>query len=55
LFEFVPSAHAVWIGLVIAGVMVIDYVPDKNYLVTVVSFVGFQTKVEIPVEFKGAV
>jgi len=55
LLEFVPSAHAVWIGLVIAGVMVIDDVPDKDYLITVVRFIGFQTKVEIPVEFKGAV
>ena len=53
LFEFVPSAHAVWIGLVIAGVMVIDYVPDKNYLVTVVSFVGFQQKSRYPSSSKG--
>ena len=54
LFEFVPSAHAVWIGLVIAGIMVIYYVPNKNYLIAIVSFIYVRTEIEIPVEFKGA-
>jgi hypothetical protein len=54
LLEFISPAHPVGVGLVVTGIMVIYYVPDKNYLITIVSFIYVQTEIEIPVEFKGA-
>lgn len=54
LCEFIRSAHAIRIRFVIAGVVVIDYVANEDDLITVVTFVGVNAKLEITVQLERA-
>jgi len=54
LCEFIGSAHAVGVGLVIARIVVVYYITNENDLITKVTFIGIYAELQITVQLERA-